>query len=88
MLELTTVIQCIFLGSLMTLRRLEHTKLTAETEHLIDTNLKKSVVLKWCIQVFKWVGDTLKTLRLQKVCIKKEWGLEHFSNIQDFFLCY
>lgn len=49
MLELTIVIQCIFLGSLMILRRLEHTQLTAETEHLIDTNLKKSVVLKWCI---------------------------------------
>lgn len=35
--------------------------------------------------MFKWVGDTLKTLRLLKVCIKKECDLEHFNNIQDFF---
>lgn len=41
MLELTIVTQCIFLGSLMTLCRLEHTQLTTETEHLTDTNLKK-----------------------------------------------
>lgn len=49
MLELTIVTQCIFLGSLTTLCTLEHIHLTTETEHLTDTNLKKSVVLKWDI---------------------------------------
>lgn len=50
MLELIIVTQCIFLWSLMTLCTPEQTQLTTETEHLIDTNLKKkSVVLKWYI---------------------------------------